>query len=234
MEEVFQEYPGLPAAISQILALGEDKFQTLREAISSSDGFDRSRNRSRDLAGRLGGLTPRDVSNILGSLWFLYVGLRQFESSAENATAPLMEFVDFIGLNSWFPEPLTNSSYERLAELVSKKPDVERQREIQWLQTGVADLAVDFSAFLDLRPRFSEDGSDLEELVPVVVFRVAVESDNGPGRAHVFQITRDGMDELFNVLEGIEEQLSTVRSNKLIGSLVNAALNGENDAQRTV
>jgi hypothetical protein len=219
MSGTFAEYPPLPLALEQIAGLDDRQFRVLLETVNRPNGFDRSLERCRRIASRLdNGLPPRDVFNILGTLSFLYSRLREPGVSSDDLRATLREFLEFTDLGDNLGRG--QEGFERVAELISEKPSVERRREIQWLQTGVVGAAVDVEAVLDLRPRFRADFVTVEEYVPIAIFRVAVETDFGADQSYVFQMPVQGIETLRNVLDNLDAKLSTLRSDEVLGKML--------------
>lgn len=217
MEAFFSEYPHLPQALEKIGQLGDNQYEILLGAIAGPQHFDRTPERCRELAAELNsGMTAGEVGNLLGSLLFIYNNVTQEGAGKGEALGSLQEFSEFTGLREIWGKDPSGPEYSRVAKLVTRNAGLDRQRQNHWLQTGVADLAVDFDAFVDLRPRFSAE-SKIEELIPIVLFRVSVESDHGPGKAYVFQLNMEGIEDLQAVLDNVQEQLESVISDKAIG-----------------
>src|SRR5207245_14315 len=180
--------------------LDDSQYQTLRAAVSSPSAFGRGLARCEEIAGRLGGrITPRDVSHILASLSFLYDRLREWESSqAGTGRDALREFLAVTRLDSALGDD-EGRGFRRLLELTEKNPAIERRSKLRWLRTGILDTASQFASFVDIRPRFSDDRSEVLEFVPVVILRVVVHSDFGEDRTCAFQLPSDSLAELRGV-----------------------------------
>ena len=137
------------------------------------------------------------------------------------------EFFEYLGLNRYVDEHIDNRIYQRLSRLVSENPVTEVYYKNQWLQTGLVDTATDFDSFVDLRPRFSDDMSGVEEFIPVVIFRAIVENDRGEEKSHVFQLSEDGVDALRLTLEIIDRQLGALKGRgDFVGSETPASAEG--------
>jgi hypothetical protein len=214
MESVFLDFPPLPNALEQIAELREEQFGRLREAVAGDAGLDISYARSKEIADKVGGeLSARDVYNIVRSVIFLrnrFIGL---EASDADLQAALPELFEFIGLDKFVDRKLGGRIYQRVEQLVRESPEETRDFERQRLQTSIIDTAVDFDYSIDLRPRFSDDGSEVQEFVPAVIFRAVVANDREE-KAHVFQLTEETIEELELTLEMINHQLETLRRHR--------------------
>ena len=209
-------YPELPRAVEIIVGLSEEQFQVIREAVASPEGYEPQLNRCEEIAKRLKAkITARDVFHLLTSLRLLYSQLRRWETQKRDTVSALEEFFLVTDLQDKLGQD-PSLAYKRLNELVSKNPVLERRRKLRWLQTGILDNAVDFSSFVDLRPRFTDDRSSFEEFVPVVIFRVVTDVEYGEDRAHVFQLTLDGLGKLRAAVDDIEKKLSGLRRDETI------------------
>jgi hypothetical protein len=149
------------------------------------------------------------ILDLLESLDFLYDRCREWETGDENFAPPLRSFLR--GTRLWGAlGPDAEASFDRLIELLQPNPALEQLRKLRWLRTGILETAVEFASFVDLRPDFSKDRSEVRGLVPVVLLRVRTESDLERDRSHVFQLTLDGVRKLRKVLEDIDQKLHAI------------------------
>lgn len=207
----------LPWALEKIAGLDERQFQVLRDAVTGPAGFDRKLVRCEVLADQLkADLKPSDVFHLLLPLRFLYDRCRDWEKDGRETGAALREFLELTGLDEHLgKEP--GPALKRLLELTAKNPEIERRRKLRWLRTGILETAVEFASFVDIRPRISDDRSAIQGLVPVVIFRIATESESGGEESYVFQLPQEGVSKLRAVLEDIEKKLKLVESDPLFG-----------------
>lgn len=210
MENVFLEFPPLPKALEQIAALSEEQYQALQLAVGDVAGPDTSFARCKAIKKQLGGkLNSFDVYNILRSLLFL--GSRYNAGGSETSESELRDFFEFIGLDKLVTEKHADRIYARVSKLLADGKESSDHFEKRWrLETAIVDAAQDFEWAVDLRPSFSDDGSSVEEFVPVVMFRVMVANDYGDEKSYVFQMSQESVTELQGTLEAINEQLAIV------------------------
>jgi len=223
-EEAYFGFPPLQDTLQLISKLDEKQFQALLDEVVSPAGFNRDLARCESLAKRLqASLETSGVFHLLASLRFLYDRCRDWEKSQRDTEAALNEFLEVTGLRRKLGDPL-GPGYDRLIKLTEKNSAVERQRKIRWLRTGILDTAVDFASFVDIRPRISDDRKKIEELIPIVIFRVMTESEVGQDKAHVFQLTKEGVFKLRAVVEDIENKLAAVSDDPSLGPGLHAAV----------
>jgi hypothetical protein len=218
MENVFLDFPPLPNALEKIATLSEHQYGILEEAVTGAAGLDTSFARCRAIRTQLGGkLNSFDVYNILRSLIFLG---NRYERSEAATPAELRDFFEFIGLDKFIPDEHTSQIYDRVGRLLRTTRESSESYEREWrLQTAIVDGAQEFDWSLELRPRFSEDGTNVEEFYPVILFRVIVSNDRGDETPHVFQMTEESIEELVATLDAIKDQVMVLRRSARSGSL---------------
>ncbi len=209
--------PPLPKVLENIAAMSDAQVATLADEVRKG-GFARSRARCESIANELGAeVRPREAFGVLAALDFFYDRSRDWEEEGRDAATELRDFLDVTGLiESLGTEPSRQVS--RLTALVSRNPHVEKRKKLRWLRTGLLDTAVDFSSFVDLRPSFSTDRSAIDEIIPAVIVRIATESDRGEDRAHVFQLTAEGVSKLRKLVEDIEKKLKLLNTDITVGT----------------
>ena len=214
MDDFHFGFPELPEALKAIVKLNEDQFELLRGAVSGPAGYDQSLQRCEELARTLNSdLELSDVWKILSSLRFLYYRAREWAS--RDMMEALREFFVIADLEESLGDD-PKRGYNRLKELLSRNPALERKRKLRWLQIGILPTATTFASFVDIRPNFTDDRSVVEDLVPVVIFRVDTDTDINADRAHVFQLTIDGLAKLRVAVEDIEKKLASLRADKAL------------------
>jgi hypothetical protein len=223
MYDLTSGFPLLPQALQQLCTLEESQFELLRQEVTGPQGFVRTLERCQKTADQLrSNLTPRDLFNILTSLQFLYDNSRRWEKADHSGHDALNEFFEFTGLN----EALGQSGSicrERLRQLIVVNPEVERRRHRRQLKSGLLDTAIDFVSFVDLRPSFTPDQKSIEELIPVVILRVALKTEYGPDKSCVFQMSADGVLKLRDALKAIENRLDVMRADDAFNSRMEVA-----------
>lgn len=223
----FFNYSSLLSAVEAISRLNEEQYATLRGAASSVDGYDHPLSRCNEIAKELGGdFDASKVFQLLISLEFLYDRLREWESQERDGGKSLREFLEVTGFLKQLDQ--NRGAYERLSGLIVKNPALERRKKLRRLRTGLLDTATGFASFVDIRPRFADDRSALEELVPVVILRVTTESDvEGSARSPVFQLSLAGVQKLRHVLDDIEKKLKALKKDPSLGDRLNVETSEE-------
>jgi hypothetical protein len=209
-------YPELPQAFEIISQLSDTEFQKLRDLVTTADAYDFNAERVAIIKKELGkNLTAGDILQTLASLRFLYTRFRRWEIEKRDTTKALREYLSFADLQEKSGDD-PERFYKRIAELVAANPILERRRKLNWLAKGILETASDFSSFVDLRPRFSDDRKIIEEFLPTIIFRVFVQSDRGEDRSHVFQVNADGLAKLKAAVEDIERKLEALKTDESV------------------
>lgn len=208
MDENFFQTQSLQATIEHLGSLSEQQFENLLKAIDE-EGFDRSISRCNKLARQLNSaLSPREAFSLLRVVEGLYDDLREWRSVGD----PLIEILEFAGVTDGQGKETIQTGFRRLQELIVVKPNVETLNKVSWLETGIIDTVVDISSFVDLRPNFSDDRSRIEDLLPIVIFRVLTASDARTHNSFVFQLTRDDITKIRTVLIDTEKKLDALEA----------------------
>jgi hypothetical protein len=109
--------------------------------------------------------------------------------------------------------------FERVAALVVGNPAASRTQKRTWLRTGILDNAVGFASFVDIRPNFTKDRSDIVELLPVVIFEIETES-NYDVNSIVFQMTGETLAQLITALDDVQKKLKIITDTPQFKALV--------------
>jgi hypothetical protein len=204
MDRLFLGFPPLPKALERILELDDTQLEKLQAEVSGPEGFGIDDSR----ALRLAQLLPLDdeveAVDLLESLEFLYDRCREWEGRERaDFRQQLRAFLRATRLwKSLGAAP--DSALERLAKLLQPNASIEQKRKLRWLRTGILENAVEFSTFVDLRPDFARDRSEVRGLIPVIILRIRTESELERDRSCVFQLTVDGLKKLRSALEDVD------------------------------
>ena len=218
MDNIFFGFPPLPKALQRISELEDAQYEALLAETGGPNGFSVAEPRVTAVAESLES-DESDVLNLLQSLDFLYDRCREWETGDEGFGAPLRSFLRATRL--WGAlGPDAESVFDRLTKLLQPNPTLEHIRKLRWLRTGILETAVEFASFVDLRPDFSEDRSEVRGLVPVVLVRVRTESDLERDRSHSFQLTIDGVRKLRRTVEDIDRKLDAIGRSSELGRLI--------------
>jgi hypothetical protein len=225
----FFNYSSLVSCVETISRLDDEQYATLLEATSSADAYDHSPTRCNELAKKLNGdFDASKIFRLLVSLEFLYDRLREWESQERDGDKSLREFLEITDLLEKL-EPEKNS-YDKLLHLTAKNTTLERRKKLRRLRTGLLDTATGFASFVDIRPRFADDRSSLEELVPVVILRVTIDSDGEePARSPVFQLSLAGVQKLRHALDDVENKLKALKNDRVLSERLNLETDEETD-----
>lgn len=215
--DVFLDFPPLPHALELIGNLDDDEFQRLETAIDDAVGFQVSFARCKAIARSVGSkISVNDVQNILRSLQFLRN--RTDDGIDNEEPQAVYEVFEYVGLDKFFDRRKHAKVYERIGRLLRPTPAAETYYQREWLKSGIVDTAVDVDWFVDLRARFSDDRSAIEELIPVVIFRLVLANDRGEERSQVFQLTDEMLTTFEAGVRSIDEQLTILRRKALLSS----------------
>lgn len=223
-------FPPLPETLEYLAKQSDADFNTLRQAISGPDGFSRSINRCRQLARELGNeISTNTVFNLIISLRYLYDNSREWEEAGRDVRVALDEYFELTGLKTILGDDVNDSFYDRVLSFIEKNPVVERARKRRRLQAGILDTATGFSSFVDLRPQLSEDKTEIEELIPVIIFQAETEAQEKEGtKTHVFQLTLESLKKLKDTIGDIERKLETVKDNPRLRAFLQTLSSEEN------
>lgn len=210
-------YPKPASAVSALHDLSEAEFGTLRDELRGSSAFDYSLARCVGLSKALcARRTPAELFELIHTLSFLYDAAREWDRDKQDRLSELLKLIEFTGRPDGLSEDAERVGLARTLELVAKIDDVERQRKLQRLRTGLLPTASQFASFIDLRPRYSESRDKVLEFVPIVLFQIALESDVEEQRSAVFQVNLDGLAALRGLLDDIDAKLAALVADQSI------------------
>jgi hypothetical protein len=98
----------------------------------------------------------------------------------------------------------------RLDALLQPWSGATIRRKREWLESGVLKTAVEFASFVDLRPDFSVDRSDIGALVPIIIMEITARSDSVGRDAFQFQMGVKQFDEMKKLVQDVELKLETL------------------------
>jgi hypothetical protein len=214
MDEIPFSAPHLFRALAKVNDLTDPQFAVLLEASKEPGGFDRQAERCEDLASKLGGIQVDEVFQLLSGLAFLYYRCRQWEADTPDRpyVESLKQFLSFSGLARQVD---LGKVLPRLDVLLSKNPTVERRQKRQRLSQDLLDTATGFSSLVDLRPHLNAERSEIEELIPVVLFKVEFEKSDGEDTAFACQMDLATFRRLQTVVTSIDRKLALLKSTDL-------------------
>ena len=197
-----------PVSIKEILedigSFTDQEFDLLAAEVCSPAAFDNSSERCDSLSKNI----DKDSSlltYIFGALEFLYKEIRRKSNDEAKIKLLLDELVVSLELSD--AQKITN----RLVKLMSRNENAERREKIGRLKRGFISNAVGFSSFVDLRPDFATDRTTINGFVPLVQFRISVDSDNGEERSLVFQLDERALEKLSEAVNDVQKKLDAIK-----------------------
>jgi hypothetical protein len=116
----------------------------------------------------------------------------------------------------------------RLAEVLRSNAVRDRELKRRWLRTGILDIATAFSSFVDLRPNFSDDRSEISELLPVIIFNIIVQTETGDDRSYVFQLSDSSLRQLERAISDVRIKLERARTHEAFAPMIMPSNGSEN------
>lgn len=203
--------PSLAGAIRQLVELDNDQYKKLRDLVEGAQSFALDRSVVEDLAGSFS-LTFEQVSYLLAGLSFLYERLEDLTESPEGkrevAVKSVIEELN-IDVDA---DDQRNELVNRLLELLKHNDAHDRFKKIRRLESGFLPRALDFQSFVDLRPLFSKDRSQLEGCVRIVQLNFTLDAQVPPSESITIQFTPDDLRKLKQCLEDVEKKLEAAQS----------------------
>lgn len=218
------QFPQIAWALESIKQFSPYDYEMLLNEVTGDSGYSHDADRCRKLSSKLKEpFSAHEVFDLLTTLQFLYDRFREWEKTEKNAQKAFLDFLSLADLEKQFLTSNENAkvtgdeAIQRIINLTVSNNTIERRREIQFLQTGLIDCAVDFSAFIDLRPRMDKLAKEITDFVPAIIFQVTTEDDYGDNELRTFQITLKGLQRLRKVLSEVDENLSALINYPSIG-----------------
>lgn len=157
------------------------------------------------------------VAELINSLSFLRASLGSAAYVVQDVKKNLPDFLEFSGVDAETPVEVTEELSQKLVNAFSGDADTE-----QWHETGLLDVVIDFDSFVDLRPVFVEktnggkEGQEKDfeyrKVLPMIVFRIAVQKDFAGPSSYVFQMTETELASLEAEVSRARRRLSLAKS----------------------
>jgi hypothetical protein len=197
-----------------VSSLPDPDFQTFQSHISGPDAFDTDKERCERVAADLR-VQPSTVGVVVSALAFLY---SQVQRAGQDSPK---ELVNEVVRGVTDEDPSEHAVLvDRLVALLRRNENADTFRKLQRLRTGFLENATGFSSFLDLRPNFNDDRSQIVGLVPIVQFRVSTDADDPAKQALIFQLDERGLKRLKEAVESAERKLDTLLAHSTISPMV--------------
>lgn len=212
-DNAFFPWPPLGTAVEQLASLGDREYLELKDEIRGPSGLDRDLPRLERIRHLLGDRVEiHEVFSLLASLEFFYDRVREWREEGDGASpsAQLATMLRVSGVLTKAGER-EEAVLARINEIVAPNAVLERERKLHWLRTGMLPTAISFASFVDLRPAFNHDRTEVTEFVPSVLFQVTTETQYGDESSVVIQLTEQGLTKLQVVLEDIDRKLALLK-----------------------
>lgn len=156
------------------------------------------------------------IALIFGALSFLYSRIRS--AAPEDPGNLLSDFMANFSEERW-AEAERHLAIRRLKKLLLNEK-IEQFRKIHRLKHGFLKNAASFASFIDIRPYFQGDNSEVHGFVPMIQFRITTDSENTIDKDFVFQMDSNGLEALKEALKSIDKKIEILKnSNSLIAPI---------------
>lgn len=187
--------PPVPQAMSLIAKLSSEAFAKLKQAVNSPLAFDTSGERLGKIANDLDLSNRSDAFVIISSLDFLYSQIGYDPVSLEDTKAKLTNFASDTGLAS-LANDNAGKSLSRIAEMFYGNNSAEIYHKRWWLSKGILPNFLSVNSFVDLRPNFSKERTEIAEFIISTIFSIEIESQNNEDSTFAMQISESGLKRL--------------------------------------
>ena len=222
----YRAAPPLPRAITLLSELTDSQFAAFLQEVRGKRAFDSDSARVDALTKTLELDQTADAIILLAGCEFLYDRAHEWAANGRDIIDVTRDLLQFAGL---WPRPSADSGIilHRLSAVLRPNPVRDREVKRQWLQTGILDIATGFASFVDLRPNFSSDRSAITELMPIVIFNIMIQTEDGNEKSCVFQLSEQSLQRLEDAISDARLKLSRVREHPILSPLLFAASSSE-------
>jgi hypothetical protein len=203
-----------PASLAQIVALlsslDEQQFGLLKTATGSARSFELPASARDRLSSDLK-LSQETISYVLSALSFLYRQLRpdpaEDESTFVEKVTSVLEDLKI----SDAPNASFDSVRTRLVTLLQYSKNHELFLKVSRLEAGFIASLTGAASFVDLRPSFSVDRTEVEGYVPVIQMNISTDSLRNFESQLVFQLDLEGLEIMKKAIADIDTKLAVLR-----------------------
>ena len=215
--------PSFTSVLLEVAGLSNEAFDRLAIEIDGPDAFDVEKERISALSPALG-VDEETATAIISMIGFLYQRIHRDSVDISNIPMFVKEMLESLAKQESDEERPSSEQSEiisrRLSHLLRKQTNVEKFNKHERLRWGFLPAATNFSTFVDLRPSLSDDLTEIEELIPIIQFRVKTDSSAPMLKNFVFQMDPRALKRLKSEVERAERKLSTVLSSAPVSSLI--------------
>jgi hypothetical protein len=195
--------------LETILALKEEHVSVIGEYISNYNSSSSYKNLPDAIKEHF------DLLEATNLFTFLKYAQNSLQDDFSNADELKIELVDFFKSHSIEKsEDWSAKLNNRLWKIFDNNKKIET---FEWHQSGVVDKLLDFDSFVDIRPVFIDN--KISNLIPIVIFRVAIHKDYENPKSFVFQATKEEFEDLENKIKDAKERLAKI-TDKLSNDVV--------------
>lgn len=199
-----------PTSLAQILLLisnlNDEQFRALKTASSGARSFELSQAVKERLSS--GMQLPVDtISYVMSALSFLY---RQMKPSASDSADSWQEKVESVVEDLRLAEA-KDANPEllkiRISELLQYNKNHELHMKVARLEEGFIASVLSASSFVDLRPSFNAERTELDGFVPIVQMCIVTDSPKSSETQLVFQMDIQGLGVLKKAIADIDKKI---------------------------
>lgn len=215
----------LTTVLRDLAELPESSFTTLVHEVQGPRAFDTERDRLTELA-KGTGIEADTLSLLLSALNYLYSEVHSGEGIANLSPDIIEDLLLSLERSDRFlsgdklSEVEVQTLKRRLPFVLEKRSSTDRFRKAERLKSGFLPAATNFASFVDLRPLLNDRQDLIEELIPIVQFRIRTDSNNQDLRNFVFQMDRSTLRHLKESIEKAEEKLDNISKTNGIQQLI--------------
>lgn len=167
------------------------KFQETADEINQSDNLN---------------LSAKDLIEIAKFVRNIEANLGQNVQNETSLRKFLPEFLSYYDGDEAFEiEGLTDETYRNLLKLLPR--DLEPIS--QWYESGILDSVLDIDSFVDVRPLIFNNR--IEDLIPIIILRVAVRRDFEGNKSYQFQMTAEELSVFEEQFDKIRKELELIK-----------------------
>ncbi|MGJ0506068.1 MAG: hypothetical protein ACR652_02830 [Methylocystis sp.] len=203
--------PTVNDAFSFFLELNGSELALLKSEVQGPDSLDFDQERCARLAKQLN-TDSETVTIVLGTIGYLYSHIHSRTGDVP-FDQKLRALVD--GFAEGENSNKTDEIVAVLAPLLEKNDTLDNHRKAQRLKVGVLDNAIGFSSFVDVRPMFSDEKTEILGFVPVIQFRIALDQNADSEKSIVFQLDEANLKRLKDAVDAIEKKIATLKASTL-------------------
>ena len=204
--------------LKDILALSHDEFDYFADEIRSSDAFEYGLVRCKKIAERIG-RSPESIAFTMRALEYLYTRAQIPEIATQNIRTVMVSFVDGFDKLS-LNESQKSILADRLKSLIEPRPSIDESIKIQRLRDGVLNNLVSIDNFIDLRPLYNADKTEVLKFVTTIQLRISTNSPNPNQRELLLQLDNKSIEILKEAIKEVEKKQASLSKAKIDFPLV--------------